>query len=210
MNAFNWVDDAEIGCSHLVFLGYSFDILPNQSVDADGAGTTTTYRALHKDPLHSRFLVITRDAPTLAAAKEAVQTWLITTVCEALPSGRSFSPVHPANPVVSQLREAAQKVVAEGLASVEGEVHVCDRNDPHIKSQHLPESLRELYEAVKAFDLAEKQPVPTPGPAGQGFTKTQRNEIEAAIRSLRYAAHPQRSPHADDLEAMLNGDPRFN
>jgi hypothetical protein len=30
-----------------------------------------------------------------------------------------------------------------------------------------------------------------------------RNDIESAIASLRYGAHPHRSPHADDLQRML-------
>lgn len=30
-----------------------------------------------------------------------------------------------------------------------------------------------------------------------------RHDIESAIKSLRYASHPHRSPHADDLQRML-------
>lgn len=31
-----------------------------------------------------------------------------------------------------------------------------------------------------------------------------REKLERIIKVLRYAAHPQRSPHADDLEQFIN------
>jgi hypothetical protein len=52
---------------------------------------------------------------------------------------------------------------------------------------------------IAADELLTRLAVPT----AAGLTSEQGEAIASAVRSLRYGAHPMRSPHADDLVRLF-------
>ena len=69
--------------------------------------------------------------------------------------------------------------------------------------------LKTLHKPLKAGTLVYTRPQPATIP--EGYVLAKRDDVEASIRMMRYACHPHRSPHADDLEAnMLAAAPKEN